>query len=100
MPRYQGDNFYKNLELVEKIKILAIEKSCTPSQLAIAWVLAQGEDIIAIPGTKRIKHLDENIAAETVHLTNEDLQSIEAMMPAGIVSGTRYPERFMNALNR
>lgn len=100
MPRYQGDNFYKNLELVEKIKALATEKGCTPSQLAIAWVLAQGEDIIAIPGTKRIKYLEENIAAETVHLTNEDLQSIEAMMPAGIVSGTRYPERFMNALNR
>jgi aryl-alcohol dehydrogenase-like predicted oxidoreductase len=100
MPRYQGDNFYKNLELVEKIKTLADKKGCTPSQLAIAWVLAQGEDIIAIPGTKRIKYLEENIASENVRLTSDDLQSIEAIMPVGIVSGTRYPERFLNALNK
>jgi aryl-alcohol dehydrogenase-like predicted oxidoreductase len=100
MPRFQGQNFYKNIELVEKIKTLATEKGCTPAQLAIAWVLAQGEDIITIPGSKRIKHLEENIAAENVQLTEEDLQSIEAIMPAGIVSGTRYPEMFMNALNR
>jgi len=100
MPRYQGENFYKNLELVEKIKTLATEKGCTPSQLAIAWVLARGEDVIAIPGTKRIKYLEENIASENVQLTKQDLQSIEAIMPAGIVSGTRYPEMFMNALNR
>jgi aryl-alcohol dehydrogenase-like predicted oxidoreductase len=100
MPRFQGDNFFKNLELVEKIKMLAMEKGCTASQLAIAWVLAQGEDIIAIPGTKRIKYLEENIASENVQLTSEDLESIEALLPAGIVSGTRYPERFMEALNR
>lgn len=99
MPRYQGDNFYKNLDLVEKIRTLATYKGCTPSQLAIAWVLAQGDDIIAIPGTKRIKFLEENIGSENVELTREDLQSIEAIMPAGIVAGTRYPERFMNALN-
>jgi len=100
MPRYQGENFYKNLELVEKIKTLAHEKGCTASQLAIAWVLAQGEDIITIPGTKHIKKLEENIASEKVQLTKEDLQSIESIMPAGIVSGTRYPEGAMNALNR
>lgn len=100
MPRFQGDNFYKNLELVDKIKLLAAEKDCTPSQLAIAWVLAQGEDIITIPGTKQIKYLEENIASENVHLTSEDLQSIEAIVPAGIVAGTRYPEKFLNALNR
>jgi aryl-alcohol dehydrogenase-like predicted oxidoreductase len=100
MPRFQGENFYKNLELVEKIRTLATNKGCTPSQLAIAWVLAQGEDIITIPGTKRIKNLEENIASENVKLTKEDLQSIEAIMPAGIVSGTRYPEKFMTALNR
>jgi aryl-alcohol dehydrogenase-like predicted oxidoreductase len=100
MPRYQGDNFYRNLELVEKIKALAAEKGCTPSQLAIAWVLAQGKDIITIPGTKRRQYLEENIASEKVTLTAEDLQSIEAIMPAGIVSGTRYPEMFMKALNR
>ncbi|MCF0072893.1 aldo/keto reductase [Dyadobacter sp. CY261] len=100
MPRYQGENFYKNLELVEKIKALASEKSCTSSQLAIAWVLAQGNDIITIPGTRRIQYLQENIAAEHLTLTPDDLQSIEDMMPAGIVSGKRYPEKFMNALNR
>ena len=88
------------MQLVEKIKTLADQKSCTPSQLAIAWVLAQGEDIIAIPGTKHIKYLEENIASENVQLTKEDLQSIEAIMPAGIVSGTRYPEMFMKTLNR
>jgi len=100
MPRYQGENFYKNLELVEKIKILADKKGCTPSQLAIVWVLAQGEDIITIPGTKRINYLEENIASENVQLTKDDLVNIETVMPAGIVSGTRYPEKFMNALNR
>lgn len=100
MPRFKGENFYRNLELVEKIRTLAAGKGCTPSQLAIAWVLAQGEDIITIPGTKRIQYLEENIASENVHLTAEDLQSIEAIMPAGIASGTRYPEVFMQHLNR
>lgn len=100
MPRFQGDNFYKNLELVEKIKTLAAGKGCSPSQLAITWVLAQGEDIITIPGTKQIKHLEQNIAAENVQFTPEDLQSIEAIMPAGIVAGTRYPEKFMGSLGR
>lgn len=99
MPRYQGENFYKNLELVEKIRTLASHKNCTPAQLAIAWVLAQGSDIITIPGSKRIKHLEENIASEHVQLTREDLDSIDALMPAGIVSGSRYPERFLGALN-
>lgn len=100
MPRYQGENFYKNLELVEQIATLAAEKGCTPSQLAIAWVLAQGEDIITIPGTKRIKYLEENSAAENVQLTKKDLDLIGSIMPVGIVSGTRYPEKFMNALNK
>lgn len=100
MPRFQGENFYKNVELVEKIKTLADQKACTSSQLAIAWVLVQGEDIVTIPGTKHIKYLEENIASENVQLTKEDLQSIEAIMPAGIVSGTRYPEMFMRALNQ
>lgn len=100
MPRFQGENFYKNVELVNKIKTLADQKNCTLSQLAISWVLAQGEDIITIPGTKRIKYLEENIAAEQVQLTKEDLQSVEAIIPVGIVSGTRYPEMFMKALNQ
>lgn len=100
MPRFQGENFYKNLELVEKIKTMATKKGCSPSQLAIAWVLAQGEDIITIPGTKRRKYLEENIASEKVVLTKDDLQSIDAIMPAGIASGTRYPEKFMSILNK
>jgi len=99
MPRFQGENFYKNLELVEKVKSLAAEKQCTPAQLAIAWVLAQGKDIITIPGSKRIKHLEENIAAEQVRLTQGELQSIAALMPADAVAGARYPERFQSALN-
>jgi len=100
MPRFQGENFYKNVELVEKIRTLATGKGCTPSQLAIAWVLAQGKDIITIPGTKHIKYLEENIGSENVQLTREELLSIETIMPAGIVSGTRYPEMFMKTLNR
>ena len=100
MPRFQGDNFRKNVELVEKIKALALEKGCTTSQLAIAWVLAQGEDIITIPGTKRRKYLEENIGSQNIKLTEENLRTIEAIMPAGSVSGNRYPEKFMNALNR
>ncbi|WP_460972980.1 aldo/keto reductase [Spirosoma migulaei] len=99
MPRYQGENFYKNLELVEKVRTLAAEKGCTPAQLAIAWVLAQGDDLITIPGSKRINHLEENMASENVQLTGEDLQTIEAILPAGVVSGTRYPERFLTTLN-
>jgi aryl-alcohol dehydrogenase-like predicted oxidoreductase len=100
MPRYQGENFSRNLQLVEKLSVLATEKGCSPSQLAIAWVLAQGDDIITIPGTKRIKYLDENMASENVQFTKEELQRIEAILPAGVVSGERYPEKFMAALNR
>lgn len=100
MPRYQGENFYKNLELVEKVSALAAGKNCTPAQLAIAWVLSQGNDIITIPGSKRIRHLEENIASEHIRFNREALESMDASMPAGIVAGTRYPEQFLNALNR
>jgi aryl-alcohol dehydrogenase-like predicted oxidoreductase len=100
MPRFQGDNFYKNLELVNQVKNMAAEKGCTPAQLAIAWVLAQGDDVITIPGSKRIEHLEENIASENILLSKEDLQRLAAIMPVGVVSGTRYPERFLGALNR
>lgn len=100
MPRYQGENFFRNLELVEEIVKMADSKGCTPSQLAIAWVLAQGDDIITIPGTKRIKYLEENVGAGKVQLTEKELQTIEAIMPAGSVSGTRYPDKFMSTLNR
>lgn len=100
MPRFQGENFYKNLELVKKIESLAAQKGCTPAQLALAWILAQSDNIIAIPGTKHIKRLEENIAAGDLQLTKEELQSIEDIMPAGIVSGTRYPSFLMDALGR
>lgn len=99
MPRFQGENFAKNLELVEKVKELVEKKNCRPSQLAIAWVLAQGEDIIAIPGTKRVKYLEENLGAGNVRLTSEELKAIDEILPAGSVSGTRYPEMFMKQLN-
>lgn len=99
MPRFQGENFYKNLELVNKVKELAARKECAPSQLAIAWVLAQGEDIIAIPGTKRVKYLEENLGAASVQLTNEELAEIDRILPAGSVAGERYPEMFMKHLN-
>jgi aryl-alcohol dehydrogenase-like predicted oxidoreductase len=100
MPRFQGENFYKNLEMVKKINSLADAKGCTPSQLAIAWVLAQGKDIITIPGTRRIKNLEENIAAAEVNLTAEDIKSIDDIMPMGSTAGARYPEKFMGSLNK
>src|SRR3954471_5068300 len=89
-PRFQGDNFQKNLELVRKIEELAAQKGCTPGQLALAWVLAQGEDIVPIPGTKRSKYLDENLGALNVTLTPEELRQINAILPAGAASGERY----------
>jgi aryl-alcohol dehydrogenase-like predicted oxidoreductase len=99
MPRFQGENFYHNRLLVDQLETLASAKGCSPSQLAIAWVLAQGEDIITIPGTKRLERLEENLAAEQVHLTAEDLRLLEGIMPAGSVAGTRYPEKAMQHLN-
>lgn len=100
MPRFQGDNFYKNLELVAKVKELAEQKGCMASQLAIAWVLAQGKDIITIPGTKRIQYLEENLGAENVALTAEELKEIDDILPPGAVSGERYPEMFMKQLDQ
>lgn len=97
-PRFQGDNFYKNLELVEQVKAIASEKSVTPSQLALAWLLAQAEDIIPIPGTKRRKYLEENIAAAAIQLTEEDLSKLEAVAPKGIAAGDRYAD--MSVVNR
>ncbi len=99
-PRFQGENFAKNLKLVEAVRDLATQKGCTPSQLALAWVLAQGEDIVPIPGTKRRTYLDENIGALDVRLTAEDLATIDRIMPPGTVAGTRYPEAALKALNR
>lgn len=92
MPRFQGENFAKNLQLVEQVKQIAAEKQVTPSQLALAWVLAQGEDIVPIPGTKRRSYLKENVAASAIVLTAEDLSRIEAVAPQGIAAGDRYSD--------
>jgi aryl-alcohol dehydrogenase-like predicted oxidoreductase len=99
-PRFQGGNFQKNLELVSRIGEMAAEKRCTPAQLALAWVLAQGEDIVPIPGTKRRKYLEENIAALDVEITAADLKRIDEIAPKGVAAGTRYPEAGMAAVNR
>ena len=98
-PRFQGENFRKNLDLVKKVEEIAREKGCTPGQLALAWVLAQGKDVVPIPGTKRRKYLEENVAALTVKLTPKDLQRIDGVSPKGAAAGSRYPERAMNAVN-
>jgi aryl-alcohol dehydrogenase-like predicted oxidoreductase len=97
-PRFQGENFKKNLDLVDKMESLAKEKDCTPSQLALAWLLAQGEDIVPIPGTKRRKYLEENVGALNVQLTSDELAAIENVAPKGVASGTRYPD--MSGVNR
>ena len=98
-PRFQGENFQKNLDLVEKIEGLARQKGVQTSQLALAWVLAQGRDIVPIPGTTRSSHLDENIAALDIVLTSEDLVQIEALAPLGIAAGPRYPEATLVHVN-
>jgi aryl-alcohol dehydrogenase-like predicted oxidoreductase len=99
-PRFQGENFQKNLDLVERVEAIAKEKKCTPGQLALAWLLAQGEDIIPIPGTKRRKYLEENAGALDVKLTPDDLRRIDEIAPHGAASGLRYPEQMMAAVNR
>jgi aryl-alcohol dehydrogenase-like predicted oxidoreductase len=98
-PRFQGENFQKNLDLVARVEAIAKEKKCTPSQLALAWLLAQGEDIIPIPGTKRRQYLEENAGALQVTLTVEDLRRIDEVAPHGAASGARYPEHMMNLVN-
>jgi len=98
-PRFQGENFLKNLELVKRVGEIAKRKSVTAGQLALAWVLAQGEDIVPIPGTTRRAHLEENIAAPNIKLTERDLSDIESAMPSGAVSGMRYSEAAMRLVN-
>lgn len=98
-PRFQGENFAKNLKLVEKLKEIANEKNVTASQLALAWVLAQGERIVPIPGTKRRKYIEENAAATEIVLTREDLAALEEAFPKDSASGTRYPEAMMASVN-
>jgi aryl-alcohol dehydrogenase-like predicted oxidoreductase len=99
-PRFQGENFQKNLDLLREIEAIANDKGCTPSQLALAWVLAQGDDIVPIPGTKHRAFLEMNVAAVDIHLTQEDLDRIDQVMPLGAAAGTRYAAPQMAALNR
>jgi len=98
-PRFQGENFKKNLELADKVAQIAREKGCTASQLALAWVLAQGDDIVPIPGTKHKKYLEENVGALDVKLNAEDLRRLEEVFPHGAAAGTRYPEQIMHLVN-
>jgi aryl-alcohol dehydrogenase-like predicted oxidoreductase len=97
-PRFAGENFERNLELVERVQQLAKDKDCTPGQLALAWLLHQGEDIAPIPGTKRIAYLEENVAALDVELTSEDLRQIDQVAPVGVAAGDRYAD--MSLINR
>jgi len=97
-PRFQGENFQKNLELVERVEEVAAARNCTAAQVALAWVLAQGEDIVPIPGTTRVKNLEENVAALEVVLTADDLRDLEAVFPKGAAAGDRYPD--MSSVNR
>jgi aryl-alcohol dehydrogenase-like predicted oxidoreductase len=98
-PRFQGENFRKNLQLVEEVEAMAREKGCTTAQLALAWVLAQGEDIVPIPGTKHVRYLDQNIGALEVHVTDEDLRRLDEILPPGAAAGQRYHERGMAAVH-
>jgi aryl-alcohol dehydrogenase-like predicted oxidoreductase len=98
-PRFQGQNFHKNLDLVRKVEEIARRKKCTPSQLALAWVLAQGEDIVPIPGTKQVKYLEENIGALEVKLNAEELLEIDKIFPEGVAAGSRYTEQMMRMID-
>ena len=98
-PRFQGENFSRNLDLVRKVREIAASNGCTPGQLALAWVLAQGEDLVPIPGTKRRSYLEENVAAVDIELTGGQLAELDAVFPLGAAAGTRYPEAMMKALN-
>jgi len=99
-PRYAGDNLAHNRALAQKVEAIARRKGCTPAQLALAWVLAQGEDVVPIPGTKRRERLDENAAAADIRLSADELREIDTLLPQGIAAGTRYPEAGMRAVNR
>ena len=98
-PRFQGENFQKNLELVEELQALAGEKGTTPAQLALAWLLTRGDDVVPIPGSRRIERLEENIAAAEIELSENELHRLELIAPVGAAAGMRYPEGMMQALN-
>jgi aryl-alcohol dehydrogenase-like predicted oxidoreductase len=99
-PRFQDENLQKNLRLADQVKAVATEKGCTPAQVALAWILAQGDDIVPIPGTKRRRYLEDNVGALDVVLTAADLARIAGVFPVGVASGTRYPATQMQSLNR
>ena len=99
-PRFQGENFDKNLKLVNHLRDLAKSKGVTASQLALAWVLAQGNDLVPIPGTKRVKYLEENVGALAVQLSADELRHLDEMLPLGAAAGQRYPEAMMATVNR
>jgi aryl-alcohol dehydrogenase-like predicted oxidoreductase len=98
-PRFEGENFQRNLDLVERVTQIAEEKGVAPGQLALAWVLAQGQDVVPIPGTKRRKYLDENVGALHVNLTAEDLRRIDEVAPRDAAAGMRYPQSMMHMVN-
>ena len=97
-PRFQGENFQRNLDLVARVEEIAAERGVTPGQLALAWVLAQGEDVVPIPGTKRVQYLEENAAAADVELSDDDLRRLDQAFPPGAAEGDRYPD--MSTVNR
>jgi aryl-alcohol dehydrogenase-like predicted oxidoreductase len=97
-PRFQGENFRKNLELVDRVREIADEKDVTPGQLALAWLLHRGDDIVPIPGTKRVRYLEENAAASDIELTSDDLERIDDAAPKGVTAGERYPD--MSSIDR
>jgi len=98
-PRFQGENFQRNLDLVSRVEELALEKNCTPAQLALAWLLARGEDVVPIPGTKHRRYLEENVGALDVRLTKGDMDRIEEVAPKGVTAGDRYPQGGMLTVN-
>ena len=99
-PRFQGENFQRNLELVERVKEIADEKGATPGQLALAWVMHQGDDVVPIPGTKHVRYLEENVMAAEIQLSDEDLSRLDEAAPAGAAAGERYPEAGMASIDR
>lgn len=99
-PRYQGDNLRRNLQLLEPVKKLAEKNGVSPAQIALAWVLARGDHVVAIPGTQRVEHLEKNAAAADIRLTDQESATLDEALPAGAAAGTRYPEAQMRALHR
>jgi aryl-alcohol dehydrogenase-like predicted oxidoreductase len=98
-PRFQGENFQKNLELVEELEAMAWDKRTTPAQLALAWLLTRGEHVVPIPGSRRMERLEENTAAADIRLSDDELDRLEVIAPVGAAAGLRYPEPLMAALN-